>query len=106
MKIWHRDIKPDNNLIKIREDQPRGSSQGPRTYMPEQAHPKRGIKEEKKEEKEKKRVRNETTSPHTLIYKNPFISSPDIPSKTFFHSYIPSYIYVICNRVKSKVYRV
>ena len=61
---------------------------------------------EKKEEKEKKRVRNETTSPHTLIYKNPFISSPDIPSKTFFHSYIPSYmLYATESKVKYIEYR-
>ena len=63
---------------------------------------------EKKEEKEKKRVRNETTSPHTLIYKNPFISSPDIPSKTFF--FIPtsrpiSMLYATESNVKYIEYR-
>ena len=85
---------------------PEGPHKGPPHLHAWISTSKERNKSEKKEEKEKKRVRNETTSPHTLIYKNPFISSPDIPSKTFFHSYIPSYIYVICNRVKSKVYRV
>ena len=85
---------------------PEGPHKGPSHLHAWTDTPKKRNKRGKKEEKEKKRVRNEKTSPHTLIYKNPFISSPDVPSKTFFHFYISSYIYVICNRVKSKVYRV